>query len=100
MKNAGCYLLALILVSSDCLASPPFSEQTRKQVLSPYLFLDPTFNCPYWRWMQEERKEEEKKICQHRGYQTRPYERPQASVGIRPTGHKTYFMNVPIGRIN
>jgi hypothetical protein len=96
--KAGCWLFVFFLMASDCWAGPPREVRNQRPVLSPYLFLDPTFNCPYWRWMETgDYPDDKHRGAKPRTSQSTPYEKPNQGPGIRPTGHKTYFMNVPQG---
>ena len=87
-------IAALFIASLECRANEP----ARRPLMSPYLYLDPTFSCPYWRWVQPSQPERN-----NHGRQGKPPSagRPPEVVpppgGIRPTGHRTYFMMVPVG---
>lgn len=122
MKKNYFLLFILFSNSSNCfgqtpyqtLNPPPFSNIYQKPILSPYVFLDSNFSMPYYSRVQPlilqekqqlEIKRQNKKISKLQNEIVHPNK--MRSTGqysedynnrintIRPTGHPTYFMNLP-----
>lgn len=87
--------LALIL-ASECSAAPPFTGVMPKPPIHPYTYFGPQstpMDLQQMRYLRDKYQDTRVKQQQNpRGYI--PYE-PWPGPGIRPTGHRTYFMNMP-----
>lgn len=91
-------IVVAFIAASECRANQPVPQAGRRPIMSPYLYLDPTFSCPYWRWMQPSEPERNGHgIPKHIPGIVRPPEVATPPGGIRPTGHRTHFMFVPVG---
>lgn len=92
-------LLLVLLLAAPCnAAGPPFSGITPKPPIHPYTYFGPQSNpldlqqMNYLREKYEFQQQQQQQQQNKRAYI--PYI-PQNPHGIRPTGHKTYFMNLP-----
>lgn len=92
-------ILAVLAISAplSCLANePPFSSVVPKPPIHPYTYFGPQstpMDLQQIRYLRDKYSTKmERQGRETRGYI--PYEPPKAQ-GIRPTGHKTYFMNIP-----
>lgn len=88
-------------IPPNCVAqSLPFAGVTPRPPIHPYTYFGPQSTPMDLQQMRYLRDKYETKIEGQgrgaRGYI--PYE-PPPSPGIRPTGHRTYFMNIPRGDI-
>lgn len=91
-------IMVAFIAASECYANPPAAQAARRPIMSPYLYLDPTFSCPYWRWVQpSEPQRNDHGIQKPTQGIVRPPEFAPSPGGMRPTGHRTHFMFVPIG---
>lgn len=87
--------LALIL-ASECSAAPPFTGVMPKPPIHPYTYFGPQstpMDLQQMTYLREKYEFQQQQQQQNRRAYI-PYV-PQNPNGIRPTGHKTYFMNMP-----
>lgn len=97
-KNA--LALLLFLAPANCLAqSPPFSGTAPRPPIHPYTYFGPQstpMDLQQMRYLRDKYQEGSKPQWhqKHPGRGYIPYE-PPPGPGIRPTGHRTYFMNIP-----
>lgn len=103
IENKFKYILTALAISAplSCLAhEPPFSGVVPKPPIHPYTYFGPQstpMDLQQMRYLRDKYGTRmEKQGRETRGYI--PYE-PPAGHGIRPTGHRTYFMNIPRGDI-
>jgi hypothetical protein len=94
--------LYLFLSFSFCFAqnnnpSPPFADIYRKPNVHPYTYLGPFSNAlDYQQMFYLEDKYNSMNKDVHKNQVNRKYApHINNSPGIRPTGHKSYFMNIP-----
>lgn len=92
-------ILAVLAISAplSCLASePPFSNVVPKPPIHPYTYFGPQSTPMDLQQMRYLRDKYEWKTERQGGSGRRymPYE-PHPGPSIRPTGHRTHFMNIP-----
>lgn len=98
MRPIAFCLLVLFSTNQSHAGEPPFSSARGRPSMSPYLFLDPNFNLPYQtvvRPMLQQHHATGGQVagpCPRSRIAEAPAQNPQ---GIRPTGHRTYFMLLP-----
>ena len=90
--------ILFFLVPLNCLAQspPPFSNVEPRPPIHPYTYFGPEstpMDLQQIRYLRDKYEwKKEKQGRSDRRYM--PYD-PPPGPGIRPTGHRTYFMNIP-----
>jgi hypothetical protein len=91
-------IVCTILISSPlCAAEPPFSNLTEKPSIHPYTFINPGSNpldYQQMKYLRDKYENQQKPKHYQPSQKNVPYTQ-EKHQGIRPTGHKTYFMNLP-----
>jgi hypothetical protein len=92
--------ILILLTPKTCLSQPPFSNFYRRPNIHPYTFININSNAMDYQQMFYLRDKYEDINVKNNSYNKNKkqqiYVNPNIHTNtIRPTGHKTYFMNLP-----